>query len=310
MTKLEQAEDVVRTESTLRDLKAALGPAGIAFLVLKGVHLGAVHYPRPEDRPHQDVDILVRPAEFDRACNEMLAHAFVRSEADNERPETAQAFYCHHFRSRAGLLVELHRDWAGYGRYPLDVEGVFARAEPFSFGKTEVLGLSPEDLLLNLCVHMAKGYFADIARKHVEDVDAVLARRPMDWPLFLARARAARCRVGAYYALLTARETCGARVPSEVIESLRPAAWRRWLIGGRLDPRQFPPCRIPLDRVGRIQAFLALPLLDRPRDWPAVLQQFLRVRTRDAFAAGRPIGFSASPSPGPPPPSRCGPSGT
>ena len=282
-----QAHDVARTESTLRDLKGALGPVGIPFIVLKGVHLGAVYYPRPEDRPHQDIDVLVPPPEFDRACEVLTRAGFERMAPLPDRSATEREFYNYAFTSRAGFGVEVHRDWAGYGRYPIDAKGLFERAVPFSYGKTKVLGLAPEDLLLHLCVHQAKGYFASHEFKHVKDLGVLLTGHPVDWPVFLARARAARCRIGAYYALLSAREQCAAPVPQEVLDDLRPAAWRRGWIERTLAPGKFPLCVIPYTRMGRIQARLALPLLDRPSDWIPVLARFLNVRIEDWLVARR-----------------------
>jgi len=91
----------------------------------------------------------------------------------------------------------------------------------------------------------------------------------------------AHCRVGAYYALLAAREQCGAPVPDEVIATLRPSAWRRKWIAATLDPKRFPLSRIPEAQVGRIRARLTVPLLDRPSDWGGVLARYLFVRFLD-----------------------------
>lgn len=285
MTALGGADLVVRTESTLRDLATALGPDR-PFLVLKGVQLGATYYARPEDRPHNDIDILVRAEQFDGACEALSAAGFRRKDLELSRAATARAFYNRAFFARSGMPVELHRDWAGYGRYPIDAAGLFGRAVPFRYGRTDALGLSPEDLLLHLCVHMAKGYFASIDRKHVEDLRVVLAR-PLDWPAFLARASAARCRVGAYYALLAGRLVCGARVPDAVLTELRPSSWRGWWIERSLNPGEFPVCRLQHSQIGRIQACLFWPLLDRPADWARVFLRFLRVRVADALLAHR-----------------------
>jgi hypothetical protein len=285
---LHETQKTLRTEATLRDLLRALEPAGVPFVVLKGVHLAAVYYARPEDRPHQDVDILVRLADFARACEALPTVGFQRRPPAVGRAATAREFYNQAFVSRSGIPVELHRDWAGYGRYRLDAEGLFARACHFHYGQTAVLGLAPEDLLLYLCVHMAKSYFATIERKHVQDLGVMLARDSIDWPSFLARTRAARCRCGSYYALCAAAEQCQAGVPREVMDALRPGAWRRWWIERTLDPRRFPLCAIPNSQMWRIQTRLALPLLDRPSDWVRVLARYLRIRVEDWAGSRRP----------------------
>jgi hypothetical protein len=51
----------------------------------------------------------------------------------------------------------------------------------------EARGLALEDLLLHLVVHAAKGYFRDIAPKHVQDVALLAALHTVFWATFLTR---------------------------------------------------------------------------------------------------------------------------
>jgi hypothetical protein len=279
--RLRASLDVLRTEATLRDLLRALTPAGVDFAVLKGAHLGATVYGKPEDRPHSDVDILVPPEAFHIACNAMVTSGFERIRKPSNRAATEQEFYCWTYYSRHKVPVDVHRALAGHGRYPVDVGVLLARAEGFVYGKTKVRGLAAEDLLLHLCIHMAKSYFSHIRTKHVHDFATLLAKRPIKWEAFIERATRARCRCAAYYALRTAAELGGAAVPAGVLYALRPSWWRRRLIERWIDPGRWPICPLAQKEGGALQVRLGLPLLDRPVDWPAVVVRVVRCRLED-----------------------------
>lgn len=92
-------QKVMREQQSLREL---LGREQIPFVVLKGA-AAAMYYPRPEYRAMGDIDIIVRPEDFDRA-NKLLSEAeFKEIDEDKER---------HVELAKNGVVIELHRYFA------------------------------------------------------------------------------------------------------------------------------------------------------------------------------------------------------
>ena len=146
-------------EVTFKNVRDLLAEKGIEVLLLKGPHLGNTVYDSPKDRLYGDLDILVRPEDFERATNVLLENGFKPFTFDTFTPEIRRDFKHWEFRSPWGILVELHRWLSGHDRYPLDSVGLFPRAEKFVFGETPAMGLGVEDLLLHLCLHMGSSFF-------------------------------------------------------------------------------------------------------------------------------------------------------
>jgi hypothetical protein len=171
----EVAVRLAQAELAVAGLRSVLGREGVEFLVLKGAHLAFAYYPNPSDRPFCDLDLLVRPAQFDGAVAALEGAEFCRFEEGGSRAATVRHYYCYEFRAPSGICVELHRAYAAYGRYPVDVDGLLGRAVPFRLGQEPALGLCREDLLVHLCVHIAKGFFCWNEPKHLRDIAAVLS---------------------------------------------------------------------------------------------------------------------------------------
>lgn len=80
-------------------LKALLDREGIPFVVLKGA-AAAQYYPRPESRSMGDVDIIVKPGDFDRADRLLRDNGYEFLEVENDR---------HFGFDKNGVHIELHR---------------------------------------------------------------------------------------------------------------------------------------------------------------------------------------------------------
>jgi hypothetical protein len=257
----------LRTEVTFKRLRDLLAKKGIEVLLLKGPHLGHTVYDSPKDRLYGDLDILVRPRDFEEAAAVLIENGFKPFAYDTFTPETQRDFKHWEYSSPWGVVVELHRWLSGHDRYPVDSTGLFQRGETFLFGETDALGLATEDLLLHLCLHMGTSYFHVIERKHVADIGLLIKKRVVDWPVFCERAKKAGARYIAYYALLAARLQEGAIVTADIMDKLRPGKLRRLWLEKNIDPASFPIYRFPGHSIKRIKRRLLLSLLDRPGQW-------------------------------------------
>jgi|GEM_PF-1134038 len=274
-------------ESVLKNIKAILEQNNLSFIVLKGPHLGNTIYSHPVKRLYCDLDLLVRSQDFFPVIDLLLSNGYKWCLSDGNRLATEREFYSWALTSPQGGRIEIHRDLAGYGRYPMDLDGLFERAETFEISKVKVLGLSSEDLLLHLCMHIIKSYFLYIEKKHIEDIAFLTQKRKVNWDIFLERATDARCTNGVYYALLASRNQLEADIPDGILQVLSPQGIRKRWFDLHLNPSTFPIYRYSNHKVWEVQIRLGLMLMDKFRDWIPFLWKYSRLRLRDVLIRRR-----------------------
>lgn len=267
----------LRAEVTFKKVKEFLAEKGIGILLLKGPHLGHTVYDSPKNRLYGDLDILVKPGDFEKAAGLLLENGFTAMAFESFTPEIQRDFKHWEYRSPWGVVVELHRWLSGHDRYPVDSSGLFKRAEKFNFGETPALGLGLEDLLLHLCLHMGASFFFVIEPKHVLDIALLTRKRQINWDVFVDRCSQFRLMTIVYYALLAAKKQQLAEIPEMVFAKLRPGCLRRRWLDRYLRPETFPIYRFPEQRLTQIKIRLLLPLIDRFYDWPRYLLRLGRV---------------------------------
>jgi hypothetical protein len=279
----------LRAEVTFKKLRDLLAENGIDVLLLKGPHLGHTVYNLPKERLYSDLDILVKPDNFEKAADLLLANGFKPFAYNIFAPETQRDFKHWEYRSPWGVLVELHRWLSGHDRYPVDSAGLFERAEKFNFGETSALGLAAEDLLLHLCLHMGASFFSVIEPKHVLDIALLTRKRQLHWDTFVERCTQFRLLTITYYALLAAKEQQHAEIPEMVLTRLRPHWLRRRWLDRYLRPGTFPIYRFPEQRLTQIKIRLLLPLIDRFSDWPRYMLRLGRVYGKSFWQKKNPL---------------------
>jgi hypothetical protein len=231
-------------ETTYGQLARALSSADVEHLVLKGPHLAATVYDKPEDRPYSDLDILVRRGDLATTLIALKRAGFTLDAKLVDLPLDALP-YDTLMVSSHGWLVEVHVALAPYALYRVDHEGLFDRAVPFRLGRATARGLCPEDLLCHLVIHAAKSHFRAIERKHITDVERVVARLPLRWEVAIERMRSAGCATAGFFMLSAAAHLDDAPVPRWVLASLSPSYFRRAWLEPWLTWRQFPLLRRP-----------------------------------------------------------------
>ena len=195
----------------------------IGAIPFKGLALASSVYGNIALRQFDDLDILVRRGDLSRASTRLVSEGY---EPQFQLSGAGEKIFfesqCQHLFERAecGTIIELH--WAITPRFfsfPLDAESLWPRAKPNSLSGDPVLGFSPEDLLLILCVHGAKHMWerllwlcdiAELIRAH----RAMCWERLMDQALQLGAAR--MLRLGLF---LTA-DLLGADLPEKVSRTI------------------------------------------------------------------------------------------
>ena len=176
----------------LRRLVTTLAAHGVCTVPLKGPVLALAVYGDTGLRQFCDLDLLIRRADLATAsavvCDLGYRQGLGLGPAER-RVYFANACEFPLVHPDSGVLVELQ--WRFVPRHfslRLDAETVWSRIVPASLGGTEFQTLSPEDLLLVLCVHGGKhswerlGWICDVA-------ELIRAYPVLDWETIWARAQ-------------------------------------------------------------------------------------------------------------------------
>ncbi len=266
---LEAGLNAVRVEQTVlfhrfEALARCLRKAGVEFVVHKGGALAHLVYPRPEDRPMVDIDIVFRPRLWKRVRSAL-------QEGGYRLPgEAREAFWLENYFNLSVMSPEdppshfdLHWSLTQEGRYHIDVEELLSRAVPFRSGSMDLLRLDDEDLLLSLFLHLAYHYF-EARLIWLYDMKLVIERWPIDWDRLLGRARDWGLMTVVSLSFLFLERAFPGTVPSEAAGRARLGRIRRLAAGPLMASS---PRHLFRGEERRINQFLiGLLAIDRPAD--------------------------------------------
>ena len=163
----------------------ALKSEGIATLAYKGPALALLAYGDLSLRQFIDLDIIVDSRDVNRAREILRDRGFCAPEFSKSQDDLLQRLQHNVALMRAddGLVVELHWRLAARGFAVLPFEQhLWGRATTVSVCGARVETLSPEDLLLALCIHGAKHFWERLS--WVCDLAQLVSSHPrLDWPL-------------------------------------------------------------------------------------------------------------------------------
>jgi hypothetical protein len=202
----------LRAETEEQRIVAALRDAGVPALELKGPSLSELLYGDPGVRQCADLDILVQPENLERA-NSLLGLLGYARESPSQLTEARknhQLLYCRPRIDGPDFYLDLHQRLQPYASSDALAERIWHE------------GMSPENLLLYLCVNQITHRFSRL--KHALDVQKVLERwgATLHWDRFAQRAREIAWTPGVAECLRWSRELFGWKMPQQVSEAFRP----------------------------------------------------------------------------------------
>jgi hypothetical protein len=187
-------------EVEIQEVITLFRAAGIEPMLIKGWTV-ARFYPEPGLRPYGDIDLCIRPEQYQAAVTLM-------------RGPTGQSYN-----------VDLHRGFEQVDDQPFD--RLFARAELLPIGEVEVRALSQADQLRTLCTHLLKhGAWRPL---WLCDIAAIVEALPadFDWATCLGEDRRqaewVACSIG------LARDLLGAQI-DRAPASVQTRSLPRWLV--------------------------------------------------------------------------------
>jgi hypothetical protein len=189
-------------------------------LFLKGIDIAQRIYGGYGMRAMSDVDLLVRPSDAARFHDALTALGF-RTQGPPTAARQAETLWSQAaYDPPRNSLYPLDLHWRlgkrehGIER-DIDTDAIWARAEPYAeLGRTDVLVMSREDLLLYLCLHL-RHHTYDSPLTQVWDIAEVLewSGSRFDWDAFWLRAAEWQLTKTVSLALLQAHRTLGVAVP-------------------------------------------------------------------------------------------------
>jgi hypothetical protein len=212
------AANSLKLAAELGRLVALFDQAGIEVVPFKGPAIAWSLYESPALRQMSDLDLLVRPADAQRAVDLLVANG-CRSEGGTDLRFLRSARELH-FASPADVALDLH--WAmapAHFCHALDVERFWSRLVTVSVAGRSIRTLAPEDLLVFLCVHGAKHFWCSL--RWLCDLARLIERVPLDWDGLMAYARARRVSRIVNAGLVLAADVLGAAVPPAILASAR-----------------------------------------------------------------------------------------
>lgn len=194
----------------------------IPIIVLKGAYLAGAVYDNIGLRGMSDVDLLVKKNDLTGLEEELLSQGAVP-----EAKDRLIADHCPEFSykiSGFGLRLDIH--WAlSPSKYNClaEADGLWRRSRSVIVQQFPARALSPEDLLLHLCMHTAK-HAHDMQFRMLCDLAEVLRCHAdvLDWGIIADRAREWGILRAAYIFLSLTKEFLAVDLTGEQLDELRP----------------------------------------------------------------------------------------
>jgi hypothetical protein len=183
----------------------------IDVILFKGAALDILVYDQPWYTTSKDVDIVlsVKQEELTPAQIEEIGDHFNRQTLEYD-------FYEHHDMNMNGML-------------PIPFEEVWEDARQIKILDQEALVLSPEDMLLSICVNSCRKRYLYL--KSLLDIVETIEKYPyLNWDEFADRCQQYGCANIVYTALLVAGSTLGGNIPAPTLTALSPNMARSALI--------------------------------------------------------------------------------
>lgn len=215
-----------------KQICSILDSAGIPMVVLKN---GGIMISMINDAvkcPMEDIDSLIKRKDFYKAHDLLIKNGFVfkfRSDFEEDKLEEA---YRHGSAEYYLLMPDGDKMWFELSWRAIDGRWIRPDLEPntdefidnsFVPAGTKVHVLSPEDNLLQVCIHTAKHSYcrAPGLRLHM-DVDRIVSHNKIDWDLFIQKVKNTHVCKSTYISLYIPSVIFGTKIPETVLNELKP----------------------------------------------------------------------------------------
>ena len=216
----------MRLYNDLSGLIKAMQSSGIPVTVLKGAHLAKCVYGNIALRRMCDLDLLFKRDDLPKAVKVLLDAGYHAARPFEIDEECSVRHHLPAFIRKDSVPVEIH--WhiePPDAPFLVDIDGLWERARPVTINDVQALALSPEDLILHLCLHASSHILDDIGFRPFCDLSKVIRhyqrKGEIDWELLRLRSQEWKTDRPLYLMLSLLKELLGRAMPEELFSILK-----------------------------------------------------------------------------------------
>jgi len=199
----------------------------IAVIGLKGIYLVENIFDNIAARPFSDIDIMVSKEDLKKTIGILKELGFAMTTYFEVADDNMDIKHVPPMFNADGLPVEIH--WTILEEdepFTIDAQGLWDRAVPASIAGVEVLSLSPEDLILHLCMHLSYQHHLKL------DIAKVLEHNKghVDWTKLVEISKTWGSERVTWLSLMLTEDLLGAQIPPMILEYLQPKEAVPWVL--------------------------------------------------------------------------------
>ena len=210
--------------SILRDVLERFQNAGISVILLKGVALGETVYSDIDLRPPGDIDLLVKKTDLQDAADILLNMGY--------NPAYPMERYRNHHhippyvkldeRLNESISIEIHHNIAPEPLMSrIRAEELWEGAQMVNIAGIDALVLSPENLIMHLCIHLSYSCFRAGMGNLVDISESIrYYNGNLNWDSLVGKINQFQVGNFVYYPLYLAKEMMDANIPAYVLKEL------------------------------------------------------------------------------------------
>jgi hypothetical protein len=206
---------------------ATLQQHGIRVAVLKGAHLAGSVYRHIGLRTMADLDLLVAWDDLAETAALLRELGYASDASQDIKVQSGMNCHLKAFFKPRRPNIEVHwRIFDPAWPFKVDMTGITARLSPANLAGVQTQVLSPEDLLLHVCIHAAKDIPTPFCQglRPLVDLAATIRHHghELNWAQVQARAAEWCAGTAVYITLRLASDLLQAEVPRTVLNGLCP----------------------------------------------------------------------------------------
>jgi hypothetical protein len=216
----------LRFYGELHRLLSVLKSEGIPLILLKGIFLADAVYGNIGVREMNDIDVLARPADLARIAGILTEMGYTPLSPISVDTTLKSAHHLPRMIKNGHAGFEIHWNVTSPNEtYTIDPCGLWDRAVPVRIANCDTLTLSPEDLLLHLCLHTSYHHQFAFGLRPSCDIAETIDHfgAGINWQAVTNQAVQWGWQRGVYLSLQLAAELAGADVPADILDRLRPS---------------------------------------------------------------------------------------
>jgi hypothetical protein len=206
----------------------AFSEAGLPAIGLKGVFLLENVYPNIALRSMSDLDLMVKKSDVTKALAIIQKLGFLPTNFFDIQDVNIDIKHVPPFVKGEGPFLELHWTLLEENEpFTIKTDGIWQRAQPALIAGVDALALSPEDLIVHLCIHLTYQHYLTLGLRGLYDIAEVLRiyNGQIDWRTMEGIAHTWGAERVLWLTLALAHEVLAAEIPPSLLARRQPQGW-------------------------------------------------------------------------------------